>query len=143
MTSGSGKGRTRLATRADNTALLDLFGAVPMEGDLVLASERDPDFYALYDMQKVETECWIYEDQDQLSVMGTFLLREGFVDGSPARVGYLGDLRARAGGRRAAALARFYGPVFEDVAERSGCELFYTAVLASNRAALQALVRRR
>ncbi len=38
----------RRATRDDNTALLDLFGAVPMQGDLVLSSQRAPDSFRLY-----------------------------------------------------------------------------------------------
>jgi len=43
----------RLATSADNAALLDLFGDVPMRGELVLATRRDPDFFALYRQQLV------------------------------------------------------------------------------------------
>jgi hypothetical protein len=58
-------------------------------------------------------------------------------------VGYLGDLRVRFGAQRALSLARSYGALFEEVRQRHGCEACYTAVLASNRAALNALVRRR
>src|SRR5687768_15441216 len=118
MISGSGdpSGPTiRRATRADNDQLLELFGAVPMEGELVLATERGPDFFALYEMQKVEAECWIFEEESRPQVMGSFLVREGYLGGALTRIGYLGDLRARLSGRRALAVPKFYGQVFEDV----------------------------
>src|SRR5262245_48269597 len=113
MTSGSGEGITRLATRADNGALLELFGAVPMEGDLVLSTDRSPDFFALYDIQRVTPECWIWEPEagGGAQVMGSFLLRDAFLAGEEVRAGYLGDLRARVSGRRAAAVPKFYGGV--------------------------------
>ena len=38
----------RLATPDDNARLLDLFGSVPMRGELVLSTQRSPDFFRLY-----------------------------------------------------------------------------------------------
>lgn len=135
--------RLRLATPEDNAALLDLFGAVPMSGNLVLASRREPDFFTLYDLQRGHRECYVYEENGEVLAMGTFLVRDGWLDGRPATLGYLGDLRTRFAGRRALALSRFYGQLFEDVRQRHGCDAFLTAVLASNRAAINALVRRK
>ncbi len=132
----------RLATRDDNEALLELFGAVPMEGELILSTRRDPDFFALYRMQRAEAECRVYEGGQGLAGMGTVLVRSGWLDGRPQPLGYLGDLRARPGASRARALARFYGPTLDEIARRTGCEAFLTAVLASNQAALNALTRR-
>lgn len=133
----------RLATPADNAALLELFGAVPMSGSLVLSTRRDPDFFALYRMQRGAADCWVGEEEGRLVGMGTVLTRDGWLNGEPATVGYLGDLRARFGASRARGLASFYGDVLRRTAQERRCELFLTAVLASNRAALQALVRRR
>ena len=133
----------RRATRDDNPHLLELFGSVPMQGELVLATQRAPDFFRLYDMQRGDTELWVNEGEDGLDSMGTLLVREGWLEGRPCRVGYLGDLRTRFSARRSRSLARFYGPLLEETAKRLGVEAFLTAVMASNAAALQALVKRK
>ncbi|MFY0583062.1 hypothetical protein ACN28S_60100 [Cystobacter fuscus] len=132
----------RLATPADNERLLELFGAVPMQGELVLSTQRSPDFFRLYDIQRGTAEVWVHEAAEGLSAMGTFFAREGWLDGRECRVGYLGDLRTRFSARRHRSVARFYGPLLEEVARRLGVETFLTSVMATNAAALQALVRR-
>lgn len=133
----------RLATRDDNAALLDLFGAVPMQGDLVLATQRAPDYFALFDLQRGDAEVWVHGESGRLDGMGALHVRDGWLDGRPCRVGYLGDLRTRFSARRVRGLSRFYGPVLEDAAQRHGVDVFLTAVMASNAGALQALVRRK
>ncbi|KFA89125.1 hypothetical protein [Archangium violaceum] len=133
----------RRAKREDNPRLLELFGAVPMQGELVLATQRAPDFFRLYDMQRGDTELWVNEVEDGLDGMGAILVRDGWLEGRPCRVGYLGDLRTRFSARRSRGLARFYGPVLEETAKRLGVEAFLTSVMASNAAALQALVKRK
>lgn len=132
----------RLATRADNAACLELFGAVPMRGELVLSTQRGPDFFALYDMQKVEPFTYVGEDGGGgLVGMCSALVREGWLDGAPARVGYLGDLRVRFD--RSRAFPRFFGELFDQLCAQTGCEAYVTSILSSNKAALNALTRRR
>ncbi|WP_434384579.1 hypothetical protein [Melittangium boletus] len=133
----------RRATREDAPQLLDLFGAVPMQGELVLATRREPDFFRLYDMQRGLAEPWVHEVEGQLDGLGTILVRDGWLEGRACRVGYLGDLRTRFSARRSRGLSRFYGPVLEETAERLGVEAFLTAVMASNATALNALVKRK
>src|SRR3954453_5862393 len=84
----------RRATPEDNTALLDLFGAVPMQGELVLSTQRSPDYFALFDMQRGDAEVWVHhgEEASRLDGMGAVHVRDGWLDGRPCRVGYLGDL---------------------------------------------------
>jgi hypothetical protein len=133
----------RRATSEDNAALLELFGAVPMQGELVLATQRSPDYFALFALQRGTTEVWVHEEKGLLDGMGAIHVREGWLDGQPCRVGYLGDLRARFSARRTRGLARFYGPILEEAAERHGVSAFLTAVMATNASALQALVQRK
>jgi hypothetical protein len=133
----------RLATPRDNAALLELFSEVPMQGELVLSSQRSPDYFALFELQRGTTEVWVHEEGGRLDAMGTLHVREGWMEGQPFRVGYLGDLRARFSARRSRGLARFYGPILEEAAGRHGVGAFLTAVMATNAAALQALVRRK
>ena len=114
-----------------------------MTGELVLSTRRDPDFFALYEMQRAEAECWVYEIAGRPAALGTILVRDGWVGGRPARVGYLGDLRSQLRASREHGVLRVYGDTIEGAIRRHGCELFLTAVLATNTAALNALVRRR
>ncbi len=131
----------RLATPADNRACLELFSAVPMRGELVLSTQREPDFFGLYAMQQVEPYTYVGDDgAGGLLGMATALVREGWLDGAPARVGYLGDLRVRFD--RARTFGRFFGDSFDALCARTGCSAYYTSILTSNRAAMNALTRR-
>jgi len=133
----------RPAQPSDNDRLLNLFSSVPMEGDLVLATRRDPDFFALYNMQGGTAECLVAETEGDLTGVGTFLIRSGWLDGRAQPVGYLGDLRTCYSARRSAVVAKYYQETFATMSHRYGCEVFLTAILASNHAALNALVRSR
>lgn len=132
----------RLATAADNRGCLELFSAVPMRGELVLSTQREPDFFSLYAMQRVEPFTYVGDDgAGGLVGMATALIRDGWLDGAPARVGYLGDLRIRFD--RARTFGRFFGDFFDVLCERTGCSAYYTAILSSNRAAMNALTKRK
>ena len=130
----------RRATEEDNEQLLELFSDIPMRGSLILTTERAPQFFSLYTLQDADTECWVYERAGRLLGLGTIISREGWVDGRSTRVAYLGDLRARPEVR--GALARFYGQIFGDFQARTGCEHFYTGIMASNARALKSLTAR-
>jgi hypothetical protein len=131
----------RSATPADDAARRSLFARVAMDTDLVLSVRRDPEFDALYRIQNAEWESVVVEIDGAIEGMGTVLVRDGYIGGERRRVGYLGDLRlsSRAEGR--SLLDRFYAPLLAAARERWGCELFLTAVIASNERALRALTR--
>ena len=133
----------RSARQSDNGQLLNLFSSVPMEGDLVLSTRRDPDFFALYNMQGGSAECLVAETEGDLTGVGTFLIRPGWLDGRKQPVGYLGDLRTCFSARRSAVVAKYYQETFATMSYRYDCKVFLTAILASNHAALNALVRSR
>jgi hypothetical protein len=119
-----------------------LFARIGMDADVVLSVRRDPDFDALYRMQGNDWDSWVVELDGRIEGMGTLLVRDGYVGAQPRRIGYLGDLRfsPRAEGRLL--LDRVYGPLLEEARERYGCDLFLTAVIASNARALRALTVR-
>ena len=136
-------GNLRPSEPSDNAALLELFASVPMSGSLVLSARRDPDFFRLYAIQRGIPECWVYEHAGRIAGSGTVLVRDGWLEGRAARVGYLGDLRSSFGASRERGLVGVYGAVIEDTVRRHGCERFLTAVLSTNALAIQTLVRRR
>ena len=132
----------RSATADDEAARCALFARVTMDSDVVLSVRRDPDFDALYRLQTDDWLSWVGQLDGRIEAMGTVLVRDGYVGGERRRIGYLGDLRLsrRAEGRLL--LDRVFGPLLSEAAERFGCDLFLSAVIASNTRALRALTVR-
>lgn len=132
----------RRATPEDEAARAVLFAGVAMESDLALSVRRGPTFDALYALQSDEWESWVVEADGAVEGTGAILVRDGYLEGRPVRVGYLGDLRfsPRVQGRQL--LDRFYATVLRGASERLRCDYFLTAVIASNERALRALTVR-
>ena len=132
--------RARIATVDDNAAILELMADVPMQGNLALATQRDPDFFALYDLQRGRNVLWVDDAADgRLAGMGGILVRDGFLDDVAMPVGYLGDLRTRGFVRERLAFPQVYAHLFHRAVEQTGCEHYLTAILADNAAAAKAL----
>ncbi len=129
----------RSAEPRDNDALCQLFASVSMESELNLEIRRDPDFFALYRIQGPLWECWLGETGEDLAGLGAIVVRDGYLDGRPVRVGYLGDLRVASELQGRKLVPRFYGPILRDAAERFECDVFLTTIIASNRRAIRAL----
>jgi hypothetical protein len=140
--------RLRLATPADNDALVALMGAVPMEGELRVSTQRGPDFFQLYAMQRGATEVWAFDTasstgEPRLGGCGAILVRDGFLGGTPRPCGYLGDLRSAGFTRLSRLFPLAFAEVLDGVRERHGCEHFLTGVMATNQAALSALTTKK
>jgi hypothetical protein len=133
----------RLARRSEGPQLAALFADVPMAGNLVVTTRRDPDFFGLYDIQRGAAETWVLDLDGRIVGLGTALIRDGWYQERPCRVGYLGDLRIARQAGALRALPRFYAGLFAGFRERHRCEVFLTGIIASNAAAMNALVRRR
>lgn len=132
----------RRAVPGDNDRLCALMAGVPMRAGLRVAAERHPDYFALYRMQRGDTHVFVYDRGGVVGGMGTVLTRPGWHEQRPATVGYLGDLRAGGFTRDAVTFPLRFGELLDEIAERDGCEAFFTCILAENAAALNALVRR-
>lgn len=112
-----------------------------MRGELVLSTQREPDFFALYEMQKATAYTYVGDDaRGGLVGMASALVRDGWLDGEATRVGYLGDLRVRFD--RGRHFGRFFGEFFEALCEETKCSAYVTSILSSNRAAMNALTKR-
>ena len=136
--------RARLAGDDDNAAILELMADVPMEGNLALATQRGPDFFALYRLQRGQHFLFVDEAKDnsgRLAGMGGILVRSGWLDGVTMPVGYLGDLRTRGFVRERVAFPQVYAHFFHQTAQQTGCDHYLTAILADNAAAARASVR--
>lgn len=129
----------RRAEGADNEALCALFESISMDADLDLSIRRDPDFFGLYGIQGPTWECWLGETEKGVGGLGAIVVRDGYLGGRPARIGYLGDLRLAPEFQGQKLIPRFYGPILREAAIRYGCDVFLTTIIASNRRAVRAL----
>lgn len=134
----------RRARASDDAGCRSLLASVAMEADLALSVRRRPTVEAMYALHARAWEQWVAsgagsETDAEIAAMASVLVRDGYVDGAVAPVGYLGDLRfsPRAEGRQI--LDRQYGPILSAAAARFGCRHFLTTIIASNARARRAL----
>ncbi len=85
----------RLAQRADEPELRRLLRESPVEGEIRLALEREPDFFLAAGAGGAEHHTVVAQDasEGRLVGMGTRTVMEVFVNGEPLRLGYLSQLR--------------------------------------------------
>lgn len=132
--------RVRLARDEDEPATRQLFSSITMDAAISLQVRREPDFAALYRMQTAHAwETWIGEIDGEVVGLATLLVRDGYLDGTVQRIGYLGDLRLDRRIRGREILATIYGPILDEFAARHDVGVFLTSVIASNKRAVAAL----
>jgi hypothetical protein len=130
----------RPAHSTDETGRLALLGGVAMDTELSFSVRRRPTVDALYSLHASDWESWVVaDDRGTVVGMGSVLVRDGYVDGRIAKVGYLGDLRFAPYAQGRHLLDRRYGSILQGVRERFGCEYFLTVIIASNARARRAL----
>lgn len=136
----------RLADESDSDKLNRFFGAAPMSSSaLQLSYERHPDFFSFLRFHSDETFVFCAEDEDgKVLGVATLLVREGYVDGRSARVGYLADLRV------AKDRPDWFTPLWKECMgevigrykslKELSCDYLITAIMAGNKAAKRSLV---
>ena len=127
----------RLAVAADNDRILEFFDRKGLAASsFEVRYLRGPDFFKLLGHQCDRWFVFLSEDaQGNVRGIGSLGLRPGWMDGKPATIGYLGDLRVDAD----RALARLWRRIFFELMSRPGeideladCEHWYTVVLDAN-----------
>lgn len=90
----------RQAHPDDNAALVGLAAACPMNGDISMCIDRQPDFFAL---NRIAGDPWrvgvIDGDEGPIACIGV-ARREVHVNGEPTALAYVGDLKVHPGHRR-------------------------------------------
>ena len=134
----------RLATPADNTAILDLFERTPMQTSaFAVQYRRRPDFFRLLRYQSDRSFVLIGQNDDgTVGSVGTVSLRPGWVHGQPTTVGYLGDLRIVLDRMVSRAWRQLFTDLVmraREIEELADCTHWFTVVMDGNHAARAAL----
>jgi hypothetical protein len=127
---------TRLATRADEPELRALMRRLVIPGDISIAFEREPDFFAACRIHG-DVQVALARDRQRGGIVGfgTRSIAPAFVNGVPREVGYLADLRLDPAYRNGTLVARGYRLLRQMHADRR-VELYTTVIFATNRVAL-------
>jgi GNAT superfamily N-acetyltransferase len=129
----------RVATPADNAALLDLTRACPMRAHISLCMERDPDFFALM-RARGEGRTLVAEQEGRVVACGSVCRWPAYVLGVPGEMGYVGDLKVAPHYRRTGLARRIIDEIARGELGREPAA--YVGTAAAGNAATEAMLQR-
>jgi hypothetical protein len=121
-----------VAGKADDAGIRRLLRETPMRGQISLSLEREPDYFTDADIPGEVKQTIVARDAERVATVGTCTIRHRFVNGKPARVGYLGGLRldARYEGRFDI-LRRGYA-YFRELQASDPADFYFTSIATDN-----------
>jgi hypothetical protein len=132
--------RFELATPADDADLCNVLAATPTDGRIAVSFRRDPSWFAGSVVDGRLRQVVVCRDVESGRVVGFGCrsIREVYVDGHPADVGYLSNLRLLPGHRNRGLVARGFG-FFRDLHGDRRAPYYLTTIADGNRTALDVL----
>jgi hypothetical protein len=126
-----------LADARHDAALRRVLAENPMDGEISLAFEREPSYFHASAVQAPFHQVVAGRDRrtGEIVGMGTRAVRPGFINGEPADVGYLADLRLDPRYRGGTVIARAYRHLAELHAD-ARVRLYFTVIAEGNARAL-------
>ena len=136
--------RFELATPADDADLRQVLDATPMEGRIAVAFRREPSWFdaAVVDGRMRQVVACRDLQSGRIIGFGCRSIREVYVDGRPAHVGYLSSLRLLREYRNFGLVARGYAR-FRELHGDGRVPFYLTTIAAGNETALRVLTSRR
>lgn len=138
----------RLATADDNEEILKFYNNESMEaGGESISFDRNPNFFSFYELTTKQYWVFLFLNKDQtIGGIASMLRHVRKVEGKDVPLAYLCDLRISSNASRITKLQwrKFFPDTLKlltNLAEHERCETAYTAVLASNTAAVNSLTK--
>src|SRR6202790_2964694 len=134
--------RFDLALREDEPAIRRLLRRTPIPGDITLSLEREPSACAANAVASEHTQILVArtEENGEVVAMGVRGVMNWYVNGTPSKIGYLGQLRVDPSYRaRPRFLLRGYAK-FKELHEADGCtQIYATTIMTDNMPARRVL----
>jgi hypothetical protein len=132
--------RLELATPADDADLRHILAATPMPGRVAVSFRREPSYFAAAEVDGRFRQVVACRDgaTGRLVGFGSRSVREAYVNGRPAAVGYLSSLRLLEGHRNRGLVARGYA-YFRGLHADGRAPLYLTTIAEGNHRALALL----
>jgi hypothetical protein len=129
-----------LATSKDDSALRAFLRENPVPGNIEVSFEREPDFFAGSAIRGELHQTILVRDTEngRIAGMGSRSISKAFVNGQPASIGYLSDLRIDCYYQRGPLLARGYR-FLKGLHEDGKAQLYTTAIFSDNGRALETI----
>lgn len=124
--------RFDLAEERDDAEVRRLLRENPMRGQISLSLEREPNYFADSGIPGEEKRTIIARDTGRVAAVGTCTTRERFVNGKPARVGYLGGLRLDATYEGRFDILRRGYEFFRELQTSEPADFYFTSIAADN-----------
>ena len=131
----------KLATAADDPELRQLLRENPLQGEICVSLEREPDAFLAGSVEGEQHQTIVARDGAEGSIVGmaSRSVYSSFINGEPCRIGYLSQLRVDRGYRgRAGLLSRGY-TLMRSLRSASDLPFDITTIIADNRPARRVL----
>ena len=133
--------RFALARAGDDAALRRLLRTNPMRGEISLTFEREPDYFRGCGIGGADDQTIVAFEDGRLVCMGRCSVRTRFLNGSPRRVGYLGELRLDASAQGRFDILRRGYQFFREVCEADPPAAWFTSIASDNHRSIRLLER--
>jgi hypothetical protein len=132
----------QVARPAHDEQIRRLFRENPMPAGMSLSMEHEPSYFGSAAIDGCGHETIVAVENDRVICAGSIRVRRRFLNGSPARIGYLGGLRLDAVARgRASIILRGYRMFHDLHRETGGPPLYFSSIFSANVASIRFLER--
>ncbi|WP_127718385.1 hypothetical protein [Halobacteriovorax sp. HLS] len=133
-----------IAVAQDNEDILSFFHSLEMNQQKSnISYDRSPDFFEFLRLVSPLYYVLLLKDKNgSIKGVGTLIVKESYIDGKPAQVCYLGDLRVSTL-KMTVYWRKFYSDLirkFSQIKEFENCKINYTAILDQNTIAKKTLI---
>ena len=129
----------REGRREDDAEIRALMKSISMPGPISLTADDDPSFFDAIEIEGHERHTIVVEADHRIVALGLVSKRRMFLNGTPADVGYISNLRADKSVRGRAIVTEFNRFVNQWQNMNFGVPFYLCAILKGNRKAREAL----
>lgn len=130
-----------VATGSDDADIRRLLRENPTPGRISISFEREPNYFADANLPGESKQTIVARDGGQVVCVGNCTIRQRFVNGKPAAVGYLGGLRLKTSHAGRFEILRQGYEFFHQLQAARPANFYFTSIAADNERARSLLER--